>query len=99
MAEILAWRYTIRADKDLDSILDFTYDNWGEAKAASYNLDIRAAVEMLCRYPEAGHTHPSLKPGIRLWGVGSHLIAYRVRGGTLIVLRLLHHRMRVEKHL
>jgi toxin ParE1/3/4 len=43
--------------------------------------------------------HDDLRPGYRKYLVGSHVLFYRVTNTDVVVVRILHQRMDVERHL
>jgi len=63
--------------------------------AADHQVErVVAAVSMLLRFPEAGR--PGRRAGTRELVIGRtpYIVAYRVRAGTIEILRVLHGRQR-----
>lgn len=84
------YRISRRADADLDAIWDFiARDN---PKAADrVEADFRTAMRRLAEFPALGHRRPEAKyPPYRFLLVHSYLIAYRVQGKTVIIVRVIH---------
>jgi toxin ParE1/3/4 len=90
---------TDRARADVAEILHFTLEHWGPAQRDEYANDIDAKLAEIARYPESGtpYSHP-IGP-LRRTRVGSHNIYYQDRDDTLLIMRVLHIRMRPERHL
>jgi toxin ParE1/3/4 len=49
--------------------------------------------------PEVGRACDDVRPGYRRYSVGSHVLFYRVSAAATVVVRILHQRMDVERHL
>lgn len=86
-------RWTRRADCDLDSVADYIADDNPQA-AARVVLRIVEAVGYLSEHPHIGR--PGRVPDTReLVVTGTpYVVPYRVRGGVLEILRVLHGSMR-----
>ena len=76
MTSSIELRFADDAVNDLDAILQYTFERWGEAQEKAYRAVLRAGLERLMDYPEAGRvsrTNPQLRELI----VGQHVIVYR----------------------
>jgi plasmid stabilization system protein ParE len=59
---------------------------------------IRAEMDKLAEMPGMGHVRPDVNnSSYRFWGVFSYLIAYRVRGRTLYISRVVHGRQNLKR--
>jgi toxin ParE1/3/4 len=84
--------------RDLDGIYDYTLAAHGAAQAEDYVRGLWAAMEILCAYPKSGP--PSdLRPGLRSLAVRHHRVFYRIEGDAVVVARVLHKAMDVERRL
>jgi plasmid stabilization system protein ParE len=83
-------RISTRADADLESIWRYiARDNPGAAVRVEEGL--HDAMRTLTEFPGMGHTRSDVaNPAYRFWTVAPYVIAYRVEGETLIVVRVLH---------
>ena len=88
-----------RAEADIDDIWNYTIEHWGEQQAEIYLRLIKAAVEAVATDPKVGRTCDDVRPGYRRYPVGSHVLFYRVTATAVVVVRILHRRMDVERHL
>jgi toxin ParE1/3/4 len=88
-----------RAAADLDDIWEYTTERWGERQAAIYLRLIKAAIGVVAADPKAGRVCDEVRLGYRRYPVGSHMLFYRVTKVTIVVVRILHQRMDVERHL
>jgi toxin ParE1/3/4 len=86
---------------DLDEIWEYTCTRWDEDQAYAYMRDLQLAVERLADNPKIGRACDDVRPGYRSHRVGSHTLYYRssVVGGGAEMVRVLHQRMDVDRHL
>ena len=87
-----------RAQADLDDIRDFSVEQFGVDRAILYLDAIEQAFRRLIEYPDIGPVHPTVRPPTRSLGCQQHRIFYQVEGGTILVVRILHKAMDVERH-
>lgn len=87
------------ARADLDEIWDFTRDLWGDDQAKNYVREIERAILRVAGTPMIGRACDEVRPGYRRHAVGSHTLYYRVIGDVIGVVRILHKRMDVDRHL
>ena len=87
------------AQADIEEIWDYTVGRWGETQAERYVRDIQATCEALGRGALVGLSAEDIRAGYRKIGVGSHVMYYREHENTLEIVRILHRRMDVARHL
>ena len=87
------------ARADLEEIWNYTVRHWGVAQAERYTRDIQAACEALSDGILVGRSAEDIRAGYRKVAVGSHVVYFRERADTLEVIRILHQRMDVERHI
>jgi toxin ParE1/3/4 len=84
-------RYTQRADRDLNEIWDFVAGRSGKDRADYVVAEIRTNVRKLAEFPWLGHKRADVRrTTYRVWTVFSFLVLYRIKGGDLIVSRVVH---------
>ena len=88
-----------RAHADLDDIWDYTVQQWGVRQAEIYVRLIKTAVDAISADPKVGRSCDDVRPGYRRYAVGSHVLFYRVTTAAVVVVRILHRRMDIERHL
>ena len=88
-----------RARQDFIDILRFTGETWGEAQIDIYRGKIDDALQAIGRNPQSGHQRDDLPPTHLAYSVGSHIIIFRPRKDHVGVVRILHQRMSMAKHL
>jgi toxin ParE1/3/4 len=83
---------------DIGAIWDYTAETWGVVQADRYVDDIRNACVALAEGERAGRRVGVLDGYLKL-PVGRHLIFVRQVGPGIVVIRVLHQSMDVERHL
>ncbi|MEG3146268.1 type II toxin-antitoxin system RelE/ParE family toxin [Sphingomonas sp. RT2P30] len=100
-------RLTAAAERDYQSILSWTAEQFGEAQARNYAAILTAAILALSDGPDVLTAKPrdDIAPGLRILHAARfgrrarHMLLYRVGSDTAIdVLRILHDAMDVERH-
>jgi len=83
-------RISKRADADVDSIWQYiARDNPPAANHVEEAL--HAAMRMLAEFPGLGHRRSDVaNTAYRFWTVNPFIIAYRLDGDTITVIRVLH---------
>lgn len=82
---------TPQARDDLNEIDRFSIANFGEAVATKYMQGFFAAFSRLAEYPESAPLLPRIVPPSRSLTYRSHRIIHDYQGGTVVVIRILHH--------
>lgn len=75
---------------DLEQILDWSVDQFGNTIAFAYMADLEAALSLLKEYPEAGEIIAAIRPPIRSYSCRKHRILYDIEDNEIIVSRVLH---------
>jgi toxin ParE1/3/4 len=83
---------------DIGAIWDYTAETWGVVQADRYVDDIRSACVALADGERAGRKVDVLD-GYLKFPVGRHLIFFRQLETGIVVIRVLHQSMDVERHL
>lgn len=88
------------AQADLEQIWDYTHEHWGVDQAEQYLRELQRAIERAAANPRIGRACEEIRPGYRKLAAGSHVLFYRVTTEEVIdVVRVLHQRMDVDRHL
>ncbi|EJB01968.1 plasmid stabilization system protein [Rhizobium leguminosarum bv. trifolii WSM597] len=87
------------AQTDIDRIWDYTATSWNVDQAERYIQDIRDACHELAQGTRM--SRPSdIRKGYSKVSVGSHFLYFKSNDASqIIVVRILHQRMDVAKHL
>jgi len=85
-----------QAITDLQTIWQFTAENWSTKQANDYyRLNIEKIYE-LPKYPQLGKSFDFARPGYRGLIVKSHIVFYRISKDTIEIIRILHQSVDVE---
>ncbi len=84
------------ARRDLRAVFQHAIETWGAEQAKAYRRSIEHAFSRLVDFPELGRRRDEVRPGLRGYVVGRHLILYRVDNEAVVVRRVVHMRMDVR---
>jgi toxin ParE1/3/4 len=93
------YRLTPRAQRDLDEVFDYTVVQWGLSQALRYVDRIEAVCADLAEAPQHAPECAHIRPGYRRRGVEQHVVYFRATGYGIAIVRILHQRMDVGRHL
>lgn len=88
-----------KAVSDLENIWDYTVRMWDEDQAERYLRLLNVGFIDLTIQPDLGRACDAIRPGYRVFRVGSHVIFYRVMNEGIEIVRVLHQSMDFERHL
>jgi len=92
------YRLTPRAESDLEEIWLYTFKTWSPQQADRYHNDIVDVFEGLAAGQKTGRP-VDVRDGYFKYPAGSHMVFYRLADDGLVVVRVLHKRMDVERNL
>jgi len=92
------YRLSPLALADLEMIWSWTAQRWSVEQAESYHAALVAAFEGLARGAKKGRP-VDIRAGYCKYAVGAHLVFYRQSSAGIDVIRILHQRMDVDRHL
>ena len=88
------------AQADLEEVWDYTAERWDVDQAEEYLRGLQHAIERAAANPRVGRGCDEIRPGYRQLAAASHTLYYRLSAdGTVDVVRVLHQRMDVDRHL
>lgn len=93
-----AYRLSPRAESDLEEIWLYTFKNWSPEQADSSHNAIVDAFENRAAGRKTGRSI-DIREGYFKFPAGAHLVFYRFAETGLVVVRILHQRMDVNRHL
>ncbi|MEE8058696.1 MAG: type II toxin-antitoxin system RelE/ParE family toxin [Pseudomonadales bacterium] len=88
--QALFYELSSEADKDLDSIFDYTEAEQGLEQAVHYVGQFETAFARLIKHPELGRERPEIRAELRSLMQVSHVIFYRLLPDRIRIVRLLH---------
>lgn len=93
-------RFSAAARRDLTDIWRFSAERWDRAQADRYLRLLSASFDGLACGALVGRAIDEIRPGYRKHAVGSHVVFYRIgTPGSVEVVRILHRRMDIDRHL
>lgn len=87
-----------KARQDFVDILRYTGEAWGQNQLLIYRNKIDDALKVIGINPEIGLGRNDLPSTHLVYLVGSHIIVYRVNADSIGIVRILHQRMSVSRH-
>jgi toxin ParE1/3/4 len=96
---VAEYRLSPAAQRDLEDIFDHTAAEWGASQAFHYIDRIEAACVAVADAPLTAAACDHIRPGYRRRTVQRHVIYFRPEPYGAAIIRILHDRMDVERHL
>lgn len=91
--------FTNAAVADLQTIRNYTLENWGEEQEAAYLDALWSKFELVLSDPQRFRFRHDLFPDCQIASQGKHVILFRIRGETLQIVRILHGAMDLPRHI
>lgn len=86
----MAHRLSPHARADIDEIAYYVALEGGSLETADRLLEsIYQRCLLLGEYPHAGRRRDDLRPGLRVFPSGQHLLVYRVEGNDVLIQRVV----------
>lgn len=95
----LKLRISAKAQRDLEEIWTYSVSSWDEGQTVAYVGQVRAALDLLLANPGLARSADDVRPGLRKFTVGSHVLYIRLDRTSLRLVRILHGRMDPRRHL
>lgn len=86
------------ADKDLEEIFDYTFDEFGFDQAEKYLLEIEEIFQNLIINPQIGKKRDEIKQGLYSFPKDNHIIFYRISDKHIRIVRVLHGSRDIPKY-
>jgi toxin ParE1/3/4 len=93
------YRLAPAAERDLEAIWTYSRNQWGAEQANHYTDALTAAFAVLAQSPETAPACDHIRPGYRRRRVERHVIYFRITAYGVAIVRILHERMDVDRHL
>ena len=97
--KLLPLKLSPKARQDFIDILRYTGERWGDKQLQFYRDKIDDALQAISQNPQLGHGRDDLPATFLTYLVGSHVIVYRSMGDAIGVVRILHQRMSLARHI
>lgn len=86
----LFYELSVKADKDIEDIFDYTTEEFGPDQAVLYVSGFESIFTELTLNPELGRERPEIRQELRSIAKDSHIIFYRVLIDRIRIVRILH---------
>lgn len=96
--EQLPLKLSPKAREDFIDILRYTGEKWDQKQLLIYRDKINEALLAISHNPQLGHGRDDLPSTHLAYLVGSHIIIYRKNADSLGIIRILHQRMSLARH-
>lgn len=91
------YRLSARADDDIAAIADYTIKSFGIEQARHYRDGFEQSFQMLAERPLRGRSASQFAPNLRRWEYESYVIFYVPDEQGVLIVRVLHQRMDLER--
>lgn len=92
-------KFTKEADKDIVNIHEYTIINFGYKQALKYSRNLYNKIESLANKEVQGRRVSFIKKNLRKLEVGSHIVLYKEKVDSILIVRILHNSMDVKRHI
>ncbi|GAA0422162.1 type II toxin-antitoxin system RelE/ParE family toxin [Cocleimonas flava] len=86
------------AEKDLEAIYDYSYQEFGEKRAVEYIHNLNKAFIKIADNPNLGSQCNYVKSGLLSFHVISHIVFFRATKTQISIIRVLHKSMDYPRH-
>jgi toxin ParE1/3/4 len=86
------------AQADIEDIWNYSTANWGPDQADHYTDEIRDTCQAIANGERRGRA-VDVRPGYLKISTGSHVVYFRNRKDRLEIIRILHGKQDVDRHL
>lgn len=93
------YRLAPAAEEDLEAIWVYTCEKWSIDQADRYIEQVTAVLAELAKSPELAQACDDIREGYRRHIVERHAIYFRVSSYGIAIVRILHERMDVLRHI
>ncbi len=79
----------VEAEEDIDQITAYTTRTWGWRQTVPYLAKLEDGFILLAQNPSIGRSCDSIRPGLRRFEIGKHVVFYIPDSGKLLIVRIL----------
>lgn len=87
------------ADKDIEKLLQGSVLDFGLGQTEVYFDSLKSCLLLLSDNPELGRTASDIAHNYRRFNHQSHVIFYRAHQQDILIIRILHKAMDIERHI
>lgn len=85
-----AYTLRLRAQSDLESIWQYSFETWGVRQADHYLRSLVARFEWLAENPLLGKPRDDIKSGYRSFPEGQHVVFYKINQQQIDIIGVVH---------
>jgi len=93
------YKLTPRAENDLIEIYVYGFQKFGEPQAEKYFSDLENCFQLLSETPLISRQREEFTPPVRIHHHSRHLVVYVTQDDQILIVRILHDSMDIQKHL
>lgn len=93
------YKFTEKAERDLEDIIDYTLQQWGTLQTQTYLDELEARGQLLADNPDLGVKRENIFEGLLSFPYESHILYYLKQAHGITIVRVLHKSMDPIKHL
>lgn len=93
------YEFTDQAERDLEAIMDYTLERWGQAQAEDYLDGLEKLAQYLAESPGIGMDRNTMIEGLISFPYTSHILYYIKQPHGITIIRVLHKRMDPKRHI
>lgn len=93
-----SYHFSDQAEQDLNSIIDYTLAQWGQAQTDKYIDGLEQHCQMLANNPNMGSNRNQLLEGLFSFPYESHVLFYQTQSDGVVIVRALHKNMEPEQY-
>ncbi|WP_031425437.1 type II toxin-antitoxin system RelE/ParE family toxin [Flavimarina sp. Hel_I_48] len=94
-----SYNLSSKADNDIDDIVDYTLETWGESQTHDYVSELFQLLQTLAESPEIGRSASEYAPSLKRYNFKSHTVFYEPTKNGIFVVRILGQRQDFKRHL
>ena len=84
---------SVEAEEDIDLIAAYTTRTWGWRQTNEYLAKLEDGFDLLAMSPFIGRSCDSIRPGLRRFEIGKHVVFYLAQSDELLIVRVLQQQM------
>jgi toxin ParE1/3/4 len=93
------YRFTEKAESDLEGIIEYTVQQWGGSQVDTYLDGLETLAKLLADNPDLGIKRQALSEGLLSFPYESHIVYYMKHRRGITIVRVLHQHTDPLKHL
>ena len=93
------YKLSKEADNDLLDLYLYGFKNFGEAQAEKYYFELEDCINLLTETPLICRERTEFTPAVRIHHHGKHLLIYLIQTDHILIVRILHDSMDLQRHL